>query len=106
MPIQFKARGDVSMVQLMRESGFAESPDALTPSAVSDYLRQHVHLVEAWVTLSEDKRTNSGWYIRRTLDGSFEVGYYPDGPRLSFGDRMQACAEFIVREARAISAYC
>lgn len=104
LPAQFRARGDVSMVQLVLESGLIESPEALTPRAVSDYLRQHEHLVEAWTMLSEDKRTSSGWYFVERSDVSFEVGYYPDGPRISFSDRVQACAEFIVREANAIAA--
>ncbi len=106
LPVHYETRGDVSMVQLLRESGFIESPDALTLSTVSEYIRQHMHLIEAWTMLSESKRTDSGWYLLEKPDGSLEVGYYPDGPRHSFSDRVQACAEFIVREAKAIAAYC
>lgn len=105
MPVQFRARCDVSMMQLVRESGLIESPEALTLGAVSDYLRQHEHLVEAWMMLSKDKRTSSGWYFVESSEVSFEVGYSPDGPRHFFCDRVQACAEFIVREANAIAAY-
>lgn len=104
MPVQLKARGNVSMMQLLLESGFIESSEVLTPRAVSDYLSQHEHLVEAWTMLSQDKRSSSGWYFKELSDGSYEVGYYPDGPRFSFSDRVQACAEFIVRECHSIAA--
>ncbi len=106
MPILFKDRGNVSMIQLVLESGLIKSPEVLTRRAVGDYLSNHAHLVEAWAMHSEDKRTSSGWYFVEKSDVSFEVGFHPGGPRLPFSDRVQACAEFIVREANAIAADC
>lgn len=91
------------MVQLVRESGFKESPEALALTSVRDYLSNHMHLIDAWTRLSDDKRTTSGWYFVERSKLLFEVGHYPNGPRLSFNDRAHACAEFIVREVNAIA---
>lgn len=91
------------MLQLVRESGLSQSPEALTPRAVGDHLSKHPQLVEAWTLLSLDKRTDRGWYLTERSDSSFEVGYHPHGPRLSFSDLVQACAEFVVREADEIA---
>jgi hypothetical protein len=100
---RFKARGDVSVLKLVDESGYRSSPTALSADAVTSYLARHQALVDAWIGYSEDKRVSSGWYIVETSGHRFEVGYYPRGGCLCFEDRDRACAEFIVREVRSIA---
>ena len=51
---------------------------------------------------SAGKRSGSGWYIRKAGDGKYEVGWYPDGERLTLTDSVLATAEFIVREVGTI----
>jgi len=103
LPVQFKVRGNVSVVDLVAASGYPAAPEALTVTAVSAYLREHPDLIEAWLTYSEDKRTSSGWYVSQRSSGTFEIGYHPQGERISVSDRATACAEFIVREVRSIA---
>jgi hypothetical protein len=103
LPIQFKGRGTVSVIQLVDESGYRAAAGSLTVDAVLTYLREHPHLIEAWLGYSEDKRTSSGWYVTERSSDNFEIGYHPRGERISIAGRAPACAEFIVREIRSIA---
>jgi len=103
LPVRFKTRGDASVAMLVDESGYRQTPSALTVETVSAHLERRPDLVDAWFGYSEDKRASSGWYVTERSAGMFEVGHYPSGERLSMTARVRACAEFIVREVRAIA---
>lgn len=105
MPVRLKARGDVSLVQLLRESGYLDSPGSVTVATVVSHLRQHLDLIDAWLMLSADKRCDSGWYLTEKQGGLLELGYFPTGPRTEFSDRVRGCAEFIVREAASLAEF-
>jgi hypothetical protein len=78
-------------------SGYTPDVTPLTRDVLLAVLRIEPNLVEAWLTHSVDKRTSSGWYFS-TDHTSSVVGFYPDGPRSTFADPIEACAEFILRE--------
>jgi hypothetical protein len=103
IPVEFKARGDVSLIQLVRESGFEAKHVNLTVAALCEYLRDKPALIDAWFGYSEDKRASSGWYIRQRPNGQFEVAFFPKGESLITADRALACAEFVLREILAIA---
>ncbi len=103
LPVRLKTRGDESIAMLVDESGYRQTPSALTVEAVSAHLERRPDLIDTWFRYSEDKRTSSGWYVTERPAGTFEVGYYPSGERLSVTERVRACAEFIVREVGAIA---
>ena len=104
IPVEFKARGDVSVLQLIRESGFEAQHVTVTVDALCKYLRDKPALIDAWFGYSEDKRTSSGWYILQRPNGQFEVAFFPKGESLITANRASACAEFVLREIRAIAA--
>jgi hypothetical protein len=79
-------------------AGIVKHPSALTVESLLSYLKEHPELIGAWMAWSADKRVSSGWYFIASRTGGFEVGYYPPGERLQFGQIDRACAEFIVRE--------
>ena len=91
------------MLGLVEESGYRDQKSALTVEAVRACLSGRPDLVDAWFGYSEDKRTSSGWYIVQCEDAQFEVGFFPKGERLTIESRALACAEFILREVRAIA---
>ncbi len=93
LPREFNLQ-DKSPIGLLKEAGFFEAPDVVTPEAVVTPLRGDPTLINDWLLWSDNKSTSSGWYFRK--DG--QVGFYPSGPVFYFRDIVIACAEFIVRE--------
>ena len=102
LPTDFYS-GSKSMVQLVAESGINANPAALAVASISAYLTNHSELIEQWLQWSENKRVSSGWYfIRRS--GNYIVGFQPNGEVLNIAEPELACAEFVVREVKAIMA--
>ena len=105
MPVVFRERGHISMVQLVRDSGFDRSFSTVLESDINAHLRENSELVEAWVGYSQDQRCSPAWYLSGPGDGleglrSWSVGYYSNegaAPETTFSDEFEACAFFIVR---------
>jgi hypothetical protein len=76
-------------------------PDTITVDAARAVLDAEPELISEWQRWSADKRTSSGWFLNYEND-KHVVGYIPGGERLAFPDAASACAEFIIRELRAI----
>ena len=95
--------GSKSMIQLVAESGVSACPDVLTASRILAYVTAHPELVEQWLRWSSNKRVSSGWYFRQR-SGTYAVGLYPKGETLDIAHRELACAEFVVREVKALMA--
>lgn len=102
LPMDLKTRM-YSKTDLIQRSGVISEPQAINTSNISKHLREHDELIDAWLTLSGDQRTSSGWYFYREEDGQWVVGYFPesgrieDGERLFYSDPIDACANFIIR---------
>ena len=103
LPTVFRSMGDRSMVDLLAISGYTPGLTPLTRDRLVAVLRVELSLVDAWLTHSADKRTPSGWYFS-SENASFVVGFYPEGPRMTFADPTEACAEFILKEIDGIAA--
>lgn len=91
-----------SIYHLLKESGYRQFRDQITPNVLVECLRRERHLINDWMLYSEDKRTGSGWYFEVSGEDRYVVGYYPKGPEMSFSDPALACAEFIAREVNQI----
>jgi hypothetical protein len=102
LPVDFYD-GSKSMVQLVSESQIDAFPAALTVDVISKYLTDHPTVVEYWLRWSANKRVSSGWYFCQLSD-SYVVGVRPGGEVLNISQRELACAEFVVREVRALMA--
>ena len=102
LALDYNNIGTKSIVQLVEQSGYAKDPTAVTLSAVESVLRDHPDQCDAWYDYSEDKRTTSGWYVSEGRQ-EYIVGYYPNGPTLSFADRVAACAAYAIRELESIT---
>jgi len=105
IPADFHRRGDTSVFQLVRESGYADADTSSLRFAVEQQLRTHPTLIDDWLAYCADKRTSSGWHLAD--DAPFTVGYYDIRHGRSreqrFSDRSEACTEYIMRELKAIS---
>ena len=107
MAKDFGERDNVSMIALLEESGYLENADQITEARILEYLQHHPGLVTTWVLQSENKRTDSGWYIRAPHDSDIHqdawvVGFYPAGETREFRDGASACAFYVKQEIEKI----
>ena len=114
MPIAFQSRGNVSMVKLIKESGYSARADDVSELVLEEHLRRHPELVPAWVQYSEDQRCTPGFAIsgpKRNGDPvtDWRVVYFDLDPAnrwdRTFPDQFTACAFFIKRNAETLAAF-
>ena len=103
----FERRCNVSMIALLKESGYLENFNEVTEARILEYLQQHPDLVGTWVLYSENKRTDGGWYILTPRDSQippnvWAVGFYPAEETREFPDGASACAFFVKQEVESI----
>jgi hypothetical protein len=111
LPIVFKDRGDISMVELLRESGYNAIRCGISEHDIEAHLRMNPDLIQTWVAFSEDQRCSPARYLAKPgagLDGKegWRVGHYTASPRLPerlFPDEYEACAFFIMRSVQELS---
>jgi hypothetical protein len=98
LPIEYGS-GDLSTMEILRQSGFLAEPRALTREKILNVLHAHPELVSEWEQWSDDSRATEGW-VFRTTDRGYSVFWRPGGETMTFPDRFEACAEFIFRQMR------
>jgi hypothetical protein len=111
MALDFKEHGNISMVVLLKKSGYVAFHTEITENKLSEYLRNHTDLIDTWITESDNKRTSAGWYIKEIEDRFkkskiWTVGYYPNGKVREFSEGADACGFYVkmeVEEIRKIS---
>jgi hypothetical protein len=87
---------NLSTMQLLAETGYLDRPQALTVSDVKAALEDDPDLAEMWLQRGRDQRLAGGWFIEHVND-QYRIQNYSTGQYLVEWDRLQACAEFIVR---------
>ena len=104
LPKEF-SRGDSSIYSLLKDSGYFELYHKICEADILKNLTQHLECVDEWLSLSEDKRSDSGWYFKQNDNGKYIVGYFPPKENLEtheYLDKIEACAAFIKREIEDI----
>jgi hypothetical protein len=93
----------------------------LTRKAIEGELRANPMLVDEWEVYSDNQRCD-GWVFRAedgqyavfraSTEGAIEVdtntwrgGRYMVHERLTFNDRTEACAEYVVREVQSLAKF-
>jgi hypothetical protein len=114
LPSEFRTRGNVSMIDLIRDSGYLEIANRVFESDIEEYLREHADLVDVWQVYSEDQRCTPTCYLAsasfagRPGDSGWRVGYYSMLPaervERDFQDGYSACAYFVKRFAEDLRA--
>jgi len=111
MPIALQARGNVSMIGLIDESGYSALAVHVTESVLEEHLRRHPELVPVWVQYSEDQRCTPALGIfgpNAVVDTArdWRVFYWDSDPAnrwdRTFPDQFAACAFFIKRNAERL----
>ncbi len=87
----------LALRQLFEESDYRALRPRLRASQLAAVLESEPGLVDDWLGYSEDKRTSSGWGFGTAREGGWLVDG-PGGAREVFASRVDACAEFVLRE--------
>jgi hypothetical protein len=107
MALDFEETGNISMVALLKKSGYTAIHSDITEKELSEYFRNHPDLLETWLMESDNKRTSAGWYIKEPGDSFTKsklwvVGFYPDGETREFHEVAEACGFYVKMEAEEI----
>jgi hypothetical protein len=102
--VDLRAQADVSPVELVRASGYLQDSMSVTIETIRAVLATHPDWVAAWLAYSQDKRTDSGWYVTQDGASGCLVGYYPGAEPDRFHDCVHACAVFVDHEIADIAA--
>ena len=96
MPLDFKSEGNVTMIDLMRSSGYLQDPDAVNEARLEEFFRKRPELISAWEAES-DQRTRHCWSLSRRGEKDWVVDY-PNRRKYSvFDDGFKACAFYVKR---------
>lgn len=85
----------ISMREALKVAGYAECRPGLTAAELRPLVADYPELIEQWLSYSEDKRTDGGWYIRR--DGKIGRVQKPGAER-QYATIQDAIAEYVVLE--------
>lgn len=99
LPLHFSV-DNKSALTLAIESGFVDSYKDISKKEIEEYLNRNRHLIDAWQTWSENKRTSEGYFLS-IGDDKNSVGFYSSGKIIfskEFNTDIGACSEFILKE--------
>lgn len=97
LPLALK-QGNQSMYALLKATQFEIFQQEITTNDITQYLQNHLELIETWEEYSDNKRTSDGYYYRSNVYGAIA----PIKFEKSFPSKTEACAEYILKE---ISSY-
>jgi hypothetical protein len=104
-------KGDKSVNQLVRESGYRERRAGINVEAIAECLRAHPQWVDAWFDYPDWKGPSDGWVIERSAEGFSVWRFESDGrpfevtERHQYGDRVTAAANYAAFEAASVAQY-
>lgn len=88
--------GNKSTARLLRDFGFPGTRNGLTADEVEAVLRRRPRLADLWLKRCHDQLIAGGWSIDREED-HWRIQNFSDHRHVEVGDRLRACAEFVVR---------
>ena len=93
------------MYSLLKDSGYFNTYNDIQELDLLSALSEHPEVINDWLLLSENKRTDSGYYFKQVKSGNYVVGFFSqnEGSKHNEYDNVQkACAAFIKKEIEEI----
>lgn len=104
LPRKFHNLGNMSIYDLLKETGYFEIHYQISVESIRDALALSPEYIEDWIVYSEDNRSD-GWYFKQQSDQRYVVGFI-DGEgnytHTEYNDRLEACAIYIKQEVNHI----
>ena len=104
LPVGFKLRANVSLLQLVRETGYPDRREEIGVDAIRSGLAGREGIVAVWLAYSAEKDADWGWYFQGPHQGFYLTGSRTrslEGP-VNTRDAAEACAYFIKAELDSI----
>lgn len=104
LPVVFRLRGPVSLLQLVRETGYPGLPAEIGVDEIRSGLGDREGIIAAWLEYSREKDADWGWYFQGPYQGFYLAGSRTrslEGP-VNTRDAAEACAYFIKAELDSI----
>ena len=109
MPVTFKERGNISIMELLREIMRLGDSTTITEKSIETYLWKYPETIDSWLVYSADQRSSPNWYLldperASQRDKYWIVGFY-SGKRTHkqiFLNRYAACAYFIKKQIESL----
>jgi hypothetical protein len=106
LPKVFNDLSDVSIFELIKETGYFQMHDQILEQNIREELNRHPEYVKEWLNYSEDKRSDSGYYFKQDDRDNYVVGYYDKKnrkqPKRIYTNQIEACASFVKNEIEDI----
>ncbi len=106
LPKKFWSAKNASIYKLLEDTGYFESSDQIEENDILEALIQKPGFINEWFIWSENKRSSSGWYIRKDDNDKYIVGYFSpqkiNTSKNEYSDVKTACARFIKMEIEDI----
>jgi hypothetical protein len=110
IPRKFHTR-DISIFDLLKETGYFELHDQVSESNIRDALTRDPECVQEWMQESEDQRCPAAWYFVLNEEGCYEVGYFDlksdpnTSNRVQYDSAIDARAAFIMHNIEDMRSY-
>lgn len=104
LPVAFRLRGPVSLLQLVRETGYPGRAAEIGVERIRSGLADRGGIIAAWLEYSREKDSGWGWYFEGPYQGFYLAGSRTrslEGP-VNTRDAAEACAYFIKAELDSI----
>jgi len=104
LPVGFKLRATVSLLQLVRETGYPGRREEIGVDAIRSGLAGRDGIVAVWLAYSAEKDADWGWYFQGPHHGFYLTGSRTrslEAP-VNTRDAAEACAYFIKAELDSI----
>lgn len=106
LPNQFNTILNKSIYDLLRDTGYFEIYDQILVENIYKKLSVYPSkFVEDWLSYSENKRSNTGWYFKSNEKQKYVVGMLDsegENNHFEYKDCIEACAAFIKNEIEDI----
>ena len=104
LPVEFKLRGSVSLLQLVRETGYPGRWAEIRVDELRSGIANREGIIAVWQQYSREKDADWGWYFQGPHQGFYLTGSRTrslEGP-VNTRDAAEACAYFIKAELDSI----
>ena len=106
LPKMFTDLGNISIYELLKQSGYFQNFNQITEKDIFNELSHQPERIKEWILYSENKRSDSGYFIEQKEKDSYIVGYFSlkGGRRdqTEYHKGNEACAAFIKHEIEEI----